>query len=161
MTPVFQALAQLPGTKEQADRFAELLIQEVKGGATDPLRLRVFLKHFEQVIQKFTEQCEQDILREAEKYGTKFQLMDADIQIKINGSKYAYDKTQDPVLQRLQADLEKLTKKVKDREKFLQSLPAEGMEIADDETGELVRVFPPYKAGGKTGLAITIKEVGK
>ncbi len=151
-----EALRDLPSTREQADRFAEILIAGIKEGETDPLKLRVFFKHLERMISIVSEACEEEILREAEKYGTKFQLMDADIQIKVNGSRFAYDQTGDPVIQELQGELEELQRKIKAREKFLQAIPEEGLESVDDRTGELTRIFPPYKKGGKTGLSITI-----
>lgn len=157
MNLALQALRDLPSTKDQADRFAHLLIQEVKTGGTDPLKLRIFLKHFERVISEVNAACEEDILREAEKYGTSFEMMDAQIQIKENGARFAYDKTGDPVIYSLQAELEKIQKKLKEREKFLQSLPEEGQTVMDEATGEVIRIVRPYKKGGKTGLAITIK----
>lgn len=156
MNNALEAMKDLPSTRQEADRFIQLLVAGVKNGETDPLRLRLFLKHIERICSEVSAACEEDILREAEKYGTRFELMDAEIQIKVNGSRFSYENTQDPVIQRLKEEAERISKQVKEREKFLQGLPENGQEIVDEETGDVVRIYKPQKVGGKTGLSITI-----
>jgi hypothetical protein len=157
MSTTLKAFENMPSSKESADLMIKKLIHEVKDGAIDPIKMRVFFKHLERVISEVVDACDQEILSAAEKYGERFSLMDAEVQIKVNGSKYAYDLTQDVVLPGLYEQQEALKEKIKTREKFLQAVPEDGLEIVNDETGEMVRVYRPYKSGGKTGLAITIK----
>jgi hypothetical protein len=44
----------------------------------------------------------------------------------------------------------------KDRETFLKSLKSK-TSILDEETGELIEIFPPYKTS-KTGITVTLKD---
>jgi hypothetical protein len=70
--------------------------------------------------------------------GAKFELFEA-------GTKYYYDKTNDPVLQLLERQLQYDKEQLEKRQEFLKGVPTEGMLITDEETGETYKVYPPYK----------------
>lgn len=161
MISPLSAFDQLPTTKESADIMIQRITEEVKSGNVDPLKLRLFFKNIERVISEVVENCEEEILKEAEKYGKSFELGGAKVEIKHNGARFDYSLTQDPVLPRLKAASEEAQNKQKEREKFLQGIPEEGLEITDDETGEMIRIYRPFKAGGKIGLTITLDKGGK
>lgn len=160
MSSIMKAIENLPSTAAQADLMIERLIDEVRSGATDPLKLRIFLKHFERVIKEVSEGTDAEIMREANKYGTKFTLMDAEVQQKINGAKFQFDKTADPVWDRLKQTADMANEALKERETFLKALPEIGMDLIDEETGDVTHVNKPYTSGGKLGLAITILKGG-
>ena len=61
------------------------------------------------------------------------------------GTKYHYEKTGDRELAALYCQQDELKAKIAAREKFLQSIPKEGIEVANTEVGEVWTIYPPYK----------------
>ena len=49
-----------------------------------------------------------------------------------------------------------MAEKLKEREIFLKAIPVAGIEITDENTGEICRIFPPAKSS-KTILKIILK----
>lgn len=103
-----------------------------------------------------------DTLREAcitelEKYGSRedVTLCGAKFRIKETGVSYDYEACGDPVYARLLQEKEAIDAKLKEREKFLQHLPVEGVETIDEETGEITRIYPPARTS-KTGVQVTL-----
>jgi hypothetical protein len=95
-------------------------------------------------------------LAEAEKYGKSFEFKNARIEVKELGSKWHFDKSNDSKYFSIKSNIEKLDIERKDRETFLKSLKQK-TSILDEETGELIEVFPPYKTS-KTGITVTLKD---
>jgi hypothetical protein len=148
---------QFPNTREAADHLIEKITQELREGVRDPLKARIFFKLAETVVQAASKATEDLALEEAQKHGQKrFEIHGATVEIKELGTKWFYDNTQDPELARIQEEFAKIDKKLKDRQKFLQTLPETGMEIVDEDTGDVTRIFPAYKTS-TTGLAISLK----
>lgn len=80
--------------------------------------------------------------------GTKIELAEV-------GTKYDYQNCGDKIYNQLIADQELISQKIKEREKFLKSLPQEGMDTFD-ENGEVFKLYPPAKnskSSFKTTLA--------
>lgn len=59
------------------------------------------------------------------------------------GTKYFFDKCNDPIHAELSDSVDKAKDALKVREDFLKVVPKEGMEILHGD--ELIRIFPPYK----------------
>lgn len=70
--------------------------------------------------------------------GTKIELAET-------GTKYDYSKTDDFILPDLQKQADELAEKIKARQDFLKAIPVEGMELLNESSGEMVRVYPPSK----------------
>lgn len=70
--------------------------------------------------------------------GVKFELVET-------GTKYDYNASADFVLPMLESQAESLKERIKLRQEFLKTIPKEGMELLNEETGEMERVFPPVK----------------
>lgn len=103
-----------------------------------------------------------DTLREAciaelEKYGSRedVTLCGARFRIGETGVSYDYAPCGDPVHERLIREKQAIDAKLKEREKFLQRLPAEGVETIDEETGEITRIYPPVRIS-KTSVIVTL-----
>ena len=103
-----------------------------------------------------------DTLREAciselEKYGSRedVTLCGARFRIGETGVSYDYAPCGDPVHARLIREKQAIDAKLKEREKFLQRLPAEGVETIDEETGEITRIYPPARSS-KTSVIVTL-----
>lgn len=70
--------------------------------------------------------------------GVKFEIAET-------GTKYNFEKCNDPELPIWEAEIQALTEKINKKKEFLKTLPIEGVEIHAGE-GELVRVYPPSKS---------------
>ena len=88
--------------------------------------------------------------QEAEQTRIKTAENDAKLAIKEVGTKYQYDQCNDSVWADLKAQAEEITKKLKEREKFLQTLPTDG-SVINPETGE-----PIYRAAKTSTTSVTV-----
>lgn len=76
------------------------------------------------------------------KRGTKFSVMEN------AGTVYHYENCGDPILSNLQLQLEEIKFKVKERQDFIKTVPANGLEIRHGD--ELITIYPPYKTSTTT-----------
>jgi hypothetical protein len=110
---------------ESIETFAKIewLIKEIKSNSDyiDSLRDEVS-KHGKQVVTS---------------YGTKVELAEV-------GTKYDYSNCDDYIYKKLLGELELLQFKIKERETWLKSLPASGMDILIGD--EICKVYPPSKS---------------
>ena len=67
-----------------------------------------------------------------------------------------YDPSRYTVYQMLDQKLESVANEVKQREAFLKTVPAKGMIITDELSGETFTVYPPAKSSS-TSIAVTLK----
>jgi hypothetical protein len=107
-------------------------------------------------LTQVIESIESTTLAEAEKHGKSFDFKSARIEVKELGSKWHFDKSNDSKYFSIKSNIEKLDIERKDRETFLKSLKQK-TSILDEETGELIEIFPPYKTS-KTGITVTLKD---
>jgi len=145
-----------PETKIQAQIFAQQIIEEVESGNIDSLDVHIRCKALILSLNQVIESIESKTLAEAEKHGKSFDFKNARIEVKELGSKWHFDKSNDSKYFWIKSKLEKWDTERKDRETFLKSLKQK-TSILDEETGELIEVFPPYKTS-KTGVVITLKD---
>jgi hypothetical protein len=95
---------------------------------------------------------------EAAKYKSKrFEYRNAIVEIKEMGGSYNYEGCNDPELEQLLLKEKEIKAKIKAKEDFLKSLPAQGLQTLDGETGEIYMMYPPVKEGSKTTTVITLK----
>lgn len=146
-------------TKEQRMTFVMSVIDQIQAGAVDPLKVHLHVKMMEEIIKLLNANSiyKSAILEAAEKFGEKsFSFNNAKVEIKEVGVKYDFDKCGDTVYQMLDQRLEAAANDVKQREAFLKTVPAKGMIITDDQTGETFTVYPPAKSSS-TSIAVTLK----
>jgi len=146
-------------TKEQRESFALDLIDKIDSGNVDPLKVHLQVKCMEDVVKLINANTnyKKAILESAENVGQKsFQFHNAKFEIKETGVKYDFSKCEDEVLTRLYSQQSELDAKVKSRESMLKTVPAKGMIITDEETGETFTVYPPAKSS-TTSVAVTLK----
>jgi hypothetical protein len=145
-----------PETKTQAQIFAQQIIEQVESGNIDSLEVYIRCKALILSLNQVIESIETTTLSEAEKHGKSFDFKSARVEVKELGSKWHFDKSNDSIYFSIKSKLEKWDTKRKDRETFLKSLKQK-TSILDEETGELIEVFPPYKTS-KTGVVVTLKD---
>ena len=94
------------------------------------------------------------LLEQAMLHGKSFSFLGDEWTVKETGVQYDYDNCNDPLVAQMHQELEQLQQEIKSRESWLKALPAEGMVIVDEETGETYKVYPPLK---KSTTSVTIK----
>jgi hypothetical protein len=145
-----------PESKSQAQIFAQTIIEQVESGSLDALEVHIRCKALMVALGQVIESIETLTLSEAEKHGKSFEFKNARIEVKELGSKWHFDKSNDSKYFSIKSNIEKLDIERKDRETFLKSLKQK-TSILDEETGELIEIFPPYKTS-KTGITVTLKD---
>jgi hypothetical protein len=141
----------LPSGKEQLLSFVRKFKDEILANNTDPLKSLVQLKYAEKTIAEILkdEEIDYHFLKE-------FLLYDKDETVIVNGAtlrqsevgvKYNYPDCGDPVWNDLNKQIEELTEKKKEREKFLQNIPYDKGTV-DPETGVFI-TRPPKSSKTK------------
>lgn len=148
---------------DQRNSFVDKIIEAVQEGVSDPLRVLVQLKSVEAVIGTLTDKNPKtnkraDVaklfstytLEAAARQGKSFNVYGAKLEQKEVGANYDYSQCNDSELIALQAAADAAREKLKERQKYLQNLPASGIEVLDKETGEMVTIYKPSKSSTTT-----------
>jgi len=154
-TPV-QLLTLMANTSTQIDVFSDGVIQAVQGGEINSLTVLIQLRAMDKASERILKEIDSNIMTEAAKYpGNSFEFMGNKITKAEHGTKYDYSVCNDPILNELVAEQEKIAAKVKARQERLKSQT--GPEtIIDPNTGEVVTIYPPTKKS-KSGLNVSIR----
>ena len=149
-------LSLLETTKEQRESFVRSIVSALDEGTADPLKVHLQVKNTEDLIKQITsdEKYREFLLNEASKYGKSFEQYNAKFQVKETGTRYDYSVCGDSEIQALQEEADKLAEKIKARQKFLQSVPASGLELLRGD--ELITIYPPIKTS-TTSVTVTLK----
>ena len=141
MTTALSILKNLPNNKEQVKTFVSSIKNEILANTKNTLPILVQIKMVERTIE--------DILKDEEidlKFLKEFQLYDKDEKVIVNGAelrqsevgvKYLYPDCGDPVWIDLNKQIQELTDKRKEREKFLQNIPYDKGTV-DPDTGVFI-----------------------
>lgn len=157
------ALSLFETTKEERKQFAREIVDAMREGQIDPLKVHMQLKSAESLIKNLLDKKENpetaelysvSLLEAAEKYGKKFGLYNSEFQIKEAGTTYDYSQTNDDELFDLMEQEKALKEKIKARQEFLKKLPLSGIEVLRGD--ELVTLYPPAKSSTTT-VAVTLK----
>jgi hypothetical protein len=152
-------------TKQQRTSFCLDVIDKLRDGEADPLKIHLQVKAMENIIEIFTDRkkypgtaidYQSFILDAAEKNGKKFQYQNAEFSIKEVGTVYDFSKCEDQMLNYLLQLQEDIKKQVDARKDMLKTVPTSGMVITDEETGETFKVYPPAKSS-TTSVAVTLR----
>ena len=142
----------MPSGKEQVASFKRSLKSEILANTSNPLPVFVQLKYIEKVISELLkdEELEDHFLKEFNLYEKEktIEVSGAKLSAQETGVKYLYEDSGDPVWSKLDKSIKELTEKKKEREKFLQNIPAENTGIVDGETGVFI-TRPPKSSKTK------------
>lgn len=156
MESAYSVINYNPTTKQEAELFANKLIDEVRNGEVNALDLHIKLTAMKKAFDTVKDQIADLVLKEAEKYGQKtFMHQSSQISISELGTKYDFGNCKDPVLNELYNQENVLSSAIKDRETFLKALK-EKMIYTDPDSGEITEIFPPIKSS-TTGVKIILK----
>lgn len=158
-------LALFETSRSQRESFVLDIVARIDAGEIDPLKVHLQIKAMEDVINRLTNTDKKknslaelagvyknSLLEAASRYGKSFELHNAKFEQKEVGTKYDYSVCEDVTYNELSAQMEDLKAKMKEREKFLQNVPEEG--IADPTNGNMI-----YRAAksSTTSIAVTLK----
>ena len=143
-------------TKAERQDFAQSVIKSIKDGLSNPLKVHYQVKCMEDVIKNITGDAEYKsmTLDEAAKYGKSFEHFNARFEVKEMGVKYDYSVCNDPVYNKLKAQLTVLEDEIKAREKYLKAIPTSGIETLFED--EVVTLYPPAKSS-TTSITVNLK----
>lgn len=142
-------------TKAERYAFAQVVVNNLKDGLSDPLKVHLQVKCIEDLIKQITSHPDyKDLtLDEASKYGKSFEMHNAKFEVKEMGVKYDYSNCGDPIYNRLAEELAELEKKVKDRQAFLKAVQP-GTELLIED--EVIVLYPPVKTS-TTSITVNLK----
>jgi hypothetical protein len=142
-------------TKSERQDFAQCVVNNLKDGLSDPLKIHLQVKCMEDLIKQITSHPDyKDLtLDEASKYGKSFEMHNAKFEVKEMGVKYDYSNCGDPIYNRLAEELAELEKKVKDRQAFLKAVQP-GTELLIED--EVIVLYPPVKTS-TTSITVNLK----
>ena len=142
-------------TKAERQDFAQSVVNGLKEGLSDPLKVHLQVKCMEDLIKQITSHPDyKDLtLDEAAKYGKSFEHYNAKFEVKEMGVKYDYSNCGDPIYNRLAEELAELEKKVKDRQAFLKAVQP-GTELLIED--EVIVLYPPIKTS-TTSITVNLK----
>jgi hypothetical protein len=143
-------------SKTERQEFAQAVINNAKEGLLNPLKLHLQVKCLEDLIKQITSHpnYKELTLDEAYKYGKTFEHYNAKFEIKEMGVKYDYSVCNDPVYNKLKAQLTVLEDEIKAREKYLKAIPTSGVETLFED--EVVTLYPPAKSS-TTSITVNLK----
>jgi len=143
-------------TKAQRQSFCIDIVGKLENGEADPLKIHLQVKAMEDLIKQLQDNTvyKRFLLDEAAKYGKSFEYINAKFEVKEMGVKYDYSQCGDPEMTELLRQETEIKEKVKARSEFLKTLPTTGLSIMQEDTGELVIVYPPSKTSTTT---LTVK----
>ena len=147
-------------SKETMQIQSRALIQPIIDGEIDPLQAVAKIRFLSDMLTAaLKDDRVKDIIlgeidknggKEATAFGVKFTQ-------KEMGVSYDYTVCGDPEYDRLAAKMEDLKARMKDREKFLMGIPAEGLPMVDQETGDCYKIIRPLRRAS-LNYSVTFKK---
>lgn len=147
-------------SKETMQIQSRTLIQPIIDGEIDPLQAVAKIRFLSDMLTAaLKDDRVKDIIlgeidknggKEATAFGVKFTQ-------KEMGVSYDYTVCGDPEYDRLAAEMEDLKARMKDREKFLMGIPAEGLPMVDQETGDCYKIIRPLRRAS-LNYSVTFKK---
>ena len=138
--------------------MARQIINDLAEGTEDPVKTHYNIKCIEELIKLILSDKEYKsiVLFEAEKHGRSFDFENAKMEIKETGVKYDFAACGDPDWDYYESQINSFKEKQKERESFLKTIRADGLNIFDPLTGESYTICPPVKTSTTT-VAVNLK----
>ena len=155
--PTTSILSLFETSKSERQSFINDVVSRIESGEVDAIKVHAQIKKMEEIVKGINDNkaYKNYLLDAAEKNGKKFNAYDAEWTIKEVGVKYSYDQCNDSEIISMQKTIDELSEKIKARQKFLQMLPDEGIDIVTSD-GEAIKIYPPSKSS-TTSVAVTLK----
>lgn len=145
----------MPSKTKEVATFAYGIIKAVREGNADPLEVLVMLRSLEHVSELVREEIEDNILKEAEKYSEKvIERYGAKIEKAELSTRYLYNTAGDAQWEELDAQINSLQERKKEREEFLRAIKDPVLIVNKEGVEEMVK--PPVKRT-KEGVKVYLK----
>lgn len=149
-------LSVMPSTHAEIQRFSAQIINQVKSGDENPLKLLVLLRALEATAETIRKGIETEIMTEVDKYSEKsFEAFGARLDKSETGVVYDYAGTGDREWFKFKTAEETASDNRKIREAVLRNI-REPFTVLDESTGEVYEIRPPLKKS-KSGVKVFIK----
>jgi len=156
METALSTLSILPSNRDQIKSFSRQLKNEILAGNEDPLKALVQLKFIEKLIEDILKDEELDRLfvKELQLYGKEkvVKIAGAKLMQTEVGTRYDYEASGDPKWFDLKKQSTEVSERLKEREKFLQTIPYD-QGVVDPDTGVFI-TRPPKTS--KTKVKVTL-----
>ena len=141
-----------PITKASQTLWAEQIIRPLLDGEIEPIDFIVRLKGLKNTLDEAekNERVKDIIVRQLYRENNQASCNGVKITLKEGGVKYDYSGCGDSVYADLQAQKQELDRQIKEREAFLKAVPDMGMDIVNEDTGEIHRVYKPVRMASET-----------
>ena len=151
-------LSLLDTTKAQRATFVTDVISRIEEGQADPIKVKLQVKKMEELVKAIQDnpRFRELLMDEAVKEGKTFERYEAKFEIRSAPAKMDYSACNDAEHTRLIASIEELKGRLKDRESFLKTIPAVGLDTVTED-GEVIKLFPPIKSPAADIIAVTLK----
>jgi hypothetical protein len=150
------ALTLMPSTASEVARFSKGIIESVKEGRANPIKVLIMLRALEAISELVREEIGENVSREADNYSEKkFEAFGALVAKEDVGVKYRYETAKDVEWEQLNSEFETIKRRKSERETFLRVLKTP-MTVVNPDTGEVTEVRPPMKTG-KPGIKVFLK----
>lgn len=138
-------------TKDVISAYAKELIDSIYEGNVNALDIAVRVKFMEDVITSIKDKLRDSVIEQCSKYqkGEDIVHYNGEFAIKEAGVKYDYTNCNDPELNDIVKEIERLTELRKEREKFLRAIKT-SITTCCELTGEVITLFPPIKSSTTT-----------
>lgn len=141
METALSTLSVLPSNRDELKTFSRNLKNEILEGNTDPLKALVRLKFIEKLIADILKDEELDelFIRELALYGNEkvVEIAGAKLSQMEVGTRYDYEASGDPKWFDLKKQSTEVSERLKEREKFLQTIPYD-QGVVDPDTGVFI-----------------------
>lgn len=144
-------------SKLRAAELANDLVEKVKEGELDPIKLGIQLDFIAKVAEDAKSQIKSEIIAEVEKYGKSYEGFNYKIEVKEVGVKYDYSVCGHPRWNELNKQLKSIKAEMKEIETFLKTIKKPIVMASEDTEGEEIKLNPPKKIGS-TSPAFTLKK---
>jgi len=151
-------------TAQKRASFAAAILEAIDEGQLDPIDVHYQIKSIESCLSMLTDKksnpatakiYSERLLEAAERQGSKqFKRGDATFEIKEQGTKFDFTGCHHPRWNELNDQFQAIAAQLKEIESFLKNVPADGVTITIEDTGEVVTVYPPIKRS-TTGVTVT------
>jgi hypothetical protein len=151
-------LGLLETTKAQRATFVADVVENLREGHANPLRVHLQVKCMEELVKAIKDNKEyKDLLHEeAVKYGKSFEFGNAKFEVRNGAGKLDYSVCNDPEYVEINNTVAFWEKELKEREDFLKNIPVVGIETVTNQ-GELITIYPPTKSPAADAIAVTLK----
>lgn len=157
---LFSYLDNVSLSKETMQIQSRTLIQPIIDGEIDPLQAVAKIRFLSDMLTAALkdDRVKDIILGEIDKNGGKeATAFGAKFTQKEMGVSYDYTVCGDPEYDQLAAEIEDLKARMKEREKFLMGIPAEGLPMVDQETGDCYKIIRPLRRAS-LNYSVTFKK---